>query len=213
MIEATPEGVNQPAEPGDPALVREALHGSEQAFRRLVERHMPAVLALARRKVGHGALAEEVAQEVFVRLFRSLDSIHPGMDVGPWLRRVAANLSVDALRRRRRFADHVSLDALPPGHEPRADTGSDDLVLLGETRRLVWSALGRIAPERRDVVILRYVAGWSYAEIGRALDVPPGTVASRLHRALAELGGLIEDPASRTRSAPGADLDTTGGGS
>lgn len=158
---------------------------------------MPTVLALTRRKVGHGALAEEIAQEVFVRLFRSLDSIRPGVDLGPWLRRVAANLSVDALRRRRRFADHVSIDALPPGHEPRAETGSDELVLLDETRRLVWSALGRIAPERRDVVILRYVAGWSYAEIGRALDVPPGTVASRLHRALEELGRLLEAPSSQ----------------
>ena len=196
MIEATREGVTPPHEPGDPVLVREARNGSEDAFRRLVERHMPAVLAVARRKVGQGTLAEEIAQEVFVRLFRSLDAIKPGVELGPWLHRVATNLSIDALRRRRRFADHMSLDSLPPGREPRADSSSDDAVLLKETRRMVWSALGRLDPDRRDVVILRYVAGWSYAEIGRALDLAPGTVASRLHRALEALGRLIGTPPS-----------------
>lgn len=197
MIEATRDGVTQPHEVGDPALIREALDGSEDAFRRLVERHMPAVLALARRKVRRGPLAEEVAQEAFVRLFRSLETIRPDADVGPWLARVTANLSIDALRRRRRFADHVSLDSLPPTHEPQADGDPEDRVMLGETRRLVWAALARLPPERRDTVILRYVAGWSYAEIGRALEVAPGTVASRLHRALEELGRILEDPTSQ----------------
>lgn len=168
----------------EPALIRLAAGGDEAAFEALVERHAAAILAVARARTADAALADEILQDTFVRLFRNLARFRGESSLRTWLVRVALNLVTDAQRRDpRRF--EVAMDA-------SADFASDDdgverAGIRSEEAQHVREAIARLSEPLRLAVALRYDAGLGYAEIGRVLDVPIGTVASRLAAALREL--------------------------
>ena len=172
----------------DALLVRRVRAGDDRAFEEVVRRHRPALERYASRLLAGRALdPEDVVQESFVRALRSLDSLKP-VPVGPWLRRIAINCAVDQLRRRR--GEWV-------GSELATDSSYLDEPRVGDAD-LAAAVLG-LSLERRVVVVLHYWFDYTHQEISTVLEVPAGTVASRLSRALDDLYLRITEVPSGTR--------------
>lgn len=176
------------ASPAEPApeeafLLARARRGDAAAFEQVVLVHQRRVYATALRIVRSHAVADDVAQEAFVRAWRSLDRFDLSRPFGPWVRRIAANLAVNHVRSPRNREE-----ALPDREDPTPRAG-DPLgqLLEAEAARALEAALGELPAEQRAVFILRSFEGLSYAEIGEALGVPAGTVMSRLCRAREKL--------------------------
>jgi RNA polymerase sigma-70 factor (ECF subfamily) len=132
----------------------------------------------------NGALAEEIAQDVFLDLFRNLGSVESGAHLVWWLRRVTVNRCIDR-GRKRAFRTEIALEKVS---EPSSDDAEQDPMVRESLRKLI-AAL----PERqRAIVILRYQEDLDPAEIADVLDVPVNTVKSRLHRALGVLREKLE---------------------
>jgi len=147
------------------------------------------VYAIAYRVAGNEADAKDLAQEAFIRVWRALDRIDPGARLEGWLYRIVTNLYIDLLRRRRGPKVH-SLDepiATASGElarerpDPSADVQQTVLDAMVDQR--IQDALMTLAPELRMVVVLADVEGYAYEEIAAMMQVPIGTVKSRLHRA------------------------------
>lgn len=174
-VSATEAGVNAPEED----LLVLARDGDGAAFADLVRRHQARVFSLALRIVGDRAVAEELAQDVFLRLHQSLDGLASEAHVGHWLRRVVSHRAIDAARHRGRRPQACLSDVAEPGvcgPEP-------DLLLARRLRRLV----AELPPTARAVVTLRFQEDLKLSEIARTLELPLNTVKSHLRRALAVL--------------------------
>ncbi|MBI3047100.1 MAG: sigma-70 family RNA polymerase sigma factor [Acidobacteria bacterium] len=179
--------------PSDAELVRQALAGSQAAYRTLVARYAAAAVNMAARLVHDRAVAEELAQDAFVRAFARLATYDPDRRFSAWFFRVLHNVVVDYMRRRR--VETVSLDALQaegyPGPAEAASSPEDELE-----RRALGSALGaalsRLRAEYREVIVLRYQQGLTVEEIAGVLKLPEGTVKTFLHRARKELAAMLE---------------------
>lgn len=170
--------------------------GDSQAFARLVERHEGRVAATVIGMLGEGPEAEDVGQEVFIRLHAALHRFRQEARLSTYITRIAINLSLDRLRARQRLLGRVfgiEHDELGP-LEPAQDAG--DLLDARERARLVRRAVRQLRPAWRAVVVLRLLQGYSTLETAELLGVPKGTVLSRLARASAalreHLGPLIE---------------------
>ncbi len=181
----------------DSALVAAFLDGDRGAFEGLVRRHQDRVYGFCLRLLGSPSLAQEAAQEVFVKVFRNLHRFRGESKFTTWLYRVTLNhcRNVQAYRARRHEKRHDSLDATSEDDEgnPRrkelADDGPDaeEDLLTSERLVLLRAELARLDPIWREILLLRDVEGLSYDEIGQALELSPGTVKSRIHRARAQL--------------------------
>jgi RNA polymerase sigma-70 factor, ECF subfamily len=159
------------------SLIRGAQAGSEADLGELFRRHWRRAYRTAFLIVHDHAAAEDIAQESFVAAIRSLDRFDRRRPLGPWLARIVANRAIDWTRSRtaRREVDREPPDLAGPGDEPGPglDYSSD-----------ILEALAGLSPEHRAVVVMRYVLEYTPGEIARALDLPRGTVNSRLRRAL-----------------------------
>jgi RNA polymerase sigma-70 factor (ECF subfamily) len=158
----------------DAALVRSAQGGSSEAVEELFRRHWPAVHRAAWLVVHDAAAAEDIAQEAFVSALRALDRFDRRRPLGPWLHRIVVNRAID-WSRARALRPETGADALPEAVAPAApaDIGSE-----------LVAALADLGPEHRAVVVLRHLLGYTPGEIAAMLDLPRGTVNSRLRRAL-----------------------------
>jgi RNA polymerase sigma-70 factor (ECF subfamily) len=140
------------------------------------------------RLTGDPAQAEDLAQETFVKAFRNLAAFDPKRRLSSWLFRIAHNTGIDALRRRRPAT--VAFDAEGAAEEAAApETG--DPVERRALGRALQSALARLKPEQRTVVVLRYENGLSFEEIGQVLGIPEATARSHVHRARKELARFM----------------------
>ena len=156
----------------------------------VVREHSARVYRLAYRLTGNTHDAEDLTQEVFVRVFRSLDSYVPGTFEG-WLHRITTNLFLDMARRRQRIRFEGLADETESrlgGSEPTPAQAFDDRHLDGD----IHAALMALAPEYRAAVILCDIEGLSYEEIAATLGVKLGTVRSRIHRGRAQLRQALE---------------------
>ena len=175
----------------DQLWVEKSLEGDEAAFGFLLRKYQRRVYSLVYRMVYHREDAEDLTQETFVKAHSYLRSYNPSYPFDRWLLRIATNLSIDFLRRRR--LKTVPLDPLQaPGWEPR-DAGASPLELVeeGETEGRLQSALAQVAEEYRMALLLRHQEGLRYDEIAKVLDVPLGTVKARIHRGRAQLARLL----------------------
>jgi RNA polymerase sigma-70 factor (ECF subfamily) len=184
-------------------LVRRCLRGEAQAVQSLVERFQSEVFGLCVRLLRHRHDAEDVTQEVFLRIFRSLRRWDPSRPLKPWIMGIAINRCRTWMAQRARrpeLADYLQDTA--PG--PAAD---DSAELLRE----IQAALGALRPDYRTVFVLFHEHGQPYEEIAQALDRPVGTIKTWLHRARLEVldrlkqRGMVPDeglPDSPTRAAP-----------
>jgi len=164
--------------PDEAFLLARARQGDLAAFEEVVRRYQRRVYGVALRIVRAHDVADDVAQEAFVRAWRSLDRFELGRPFGPWVCRIAANLAVNHVR-----SPRAREEGLPEGETPSADSGPLGAVLDAEAKRVLDEAVAELSREQRAVFVLRTVEEMSYAEIAVALGISPGTVMSRLFRA------------------------------
>jgi RNA polymerase sigma-70 factor (ECF subfamily) len=189
--------VSNPAErilDPDYQLVEQCMAGNEAAWEELVRLHTRRVYSVCYRFTGTGEEAQDLTQEVFLRVFRTLKSFRAGEgSFSVWLNRLTRNLLIDHYRRSRQARKTESLDDQLPGiEESTAVTARTDGMVAGrEASELLQGALQKLSPELRETVILRDVEELEYREIAQVLNVPEGTVKSRLNRGRAELARIL----------------------
>lgn len=178
----------------DSQLVERCLGGDEGGWEDLVKTHTRRVYAICYRFTGKESEAQDLTQEVFLRVFRSLRSFRAGEgSFAVWLTRLTRNLLIDHYRRTKmeRATDSIE-DQLTVLEEKTAMSGRTDSILAGrEASEVLQSALARLSPELRETVILRDIEELEYREIAQVLNVPEGTVKSRLNRGRAELTRIL----------------------
>ena len=192
----------------DAQLVERTLTGSEDAFAALVARHQRSVYNLLARMLRNPALAEELAQETFLKAYTHLRSFNPEYKFANWMLRIAHNTAIDVLRQR--GLQLVSMDEPASAAQRRieetvVDPRSDEAERLVERRDLsevLSTALERLRPEYRRAVVLRYQQDLGYEEIAALTGEPVGTIKSHLHRARAEMAAFLT---KRGFVQPGAD--------
>ena len=165
-------------------------------------RHARRVYNLCYRFTGNRAEAEDLSQEVFLRIYRTISSYrsaHGGF--ATWMTSVTRNLLIDHYRRTKRDRVTDSLDDAMPVIENKESSARrpDQHVMLGELGEQVQSALRRVSPELREAVILRDLQGLEYQEIQQVLQVPEGTVKSRINRGRIELARVLEQMGVRPK--------------
>jgi RNA polymerase sigma-70 factor, ECF subfamily len=166
-----------------PSLLDRARRGDDAAFAALVRMHQASVFSIGLRMLNRRDAAEDLAQDVFLQLYRKLDGIESIEHMGFWLRRVAANLAIDWIRR----AAYSGTQPIEEGAETPAPQAEPDLLMSRELARL----LGELAPAARAVMVLRYQEDRDVAEIAAALDMPVNTVKSHIKRSLTALRGKM----------------------
>ena len=178
----------------DTLLVERCIAGDSAAWEELVRLHTRRVYTLCYRFTGKESEAQDLTQEVFLRIFRTVKSFR--VDEGSfatWTARVTRNLLIDNYRRTRQERSTDSLEDQLPRIEaaPTQELRPDALVSGREKEEIVRAALARLSPELRETVILRDLQELEYKEIADILRIPEGTVKSRLNRGRAELARLL----------------------
>jgi RNA polymerase sigma-70 factor, ECF subfamily len=168
------------AEGSERKLIREAQRGSREALAALYTMHWPRAQRAAYLVVHDAAAAEDIAQEAFLAAVDGLDRFDRRRPFAPWLHRIVVNRAIDWGRREALRASAGSPDERAAGE--RIDESPSELM----------PALAQLPPEQRAVVVLRYLLEYTPGEIGRMLELPRGTVNSRLRRGLDRLRDLIE---------------------
>jgi RNA polymerase sigma-70 factor (ECF subfamily) len=180
----------------DQEVVLLARSGREAAYRELVRRYERPVFALLYRMVRDRELAEDLAQETFIKALNAIDSYRPEFKFSSWIFKIANNAAIDHLRRRE--LDTLSLDGSPHAETPEAMQATAlqigarqesplDAVEARELGGAIEAAIGRLRPEYRSCILLRHVEGRAYEEIAEILNLPLGTVKTYIHRARNEL--------------------------
>ena len=169
------------------ALVRRHLEGDRDAFRALYEKYRDKVYASALRIVGEASLAEDLAQEIFVKIHDDLRGFKFESRFSTWLYRIAVNHAINKaneIERRGRIRERIAREQPPePPRGPDADRFADDRVIR---------AVGELSPKLRAIIALRYLEGLSYSEIAEVLEVSIGTVKSRLFLAHETLRPMMQ---------------------
>lgn len=180
----------------DAQLIQSCLRGDGPAWEELVRRHTRRVYNLCYRFTGNGTAAEDLTQEVFIRIYRTLGSYQPTYGAFPtWLTSVTRNLLVDHYRRTRRdrLTDSID-DAMPQLEGTHSPAPSPDrAALANELSEQLQQGLARLSPELREAVILRDLQELDYSEIRAVLQVPEGTVKSRINRGRIELARVLSE--------------------
>lgn len=173
--------------------LRQAVRGDNQVFAEIVREYQAMIFSIGWHYLGDRALAEDLAQEVFLELYHGIAKIESAAHLAHWLRRVGVHRSIDQ-GRRKKFRREVDMEDLP---EPAAGDRPGDSFLSGRLRE----ALVRLPEKQRIIVVLRYQEDLGPAEIAELMDMPVNTVKSTLHRALQELRGKLERKLKEVRYA------------
>ncbi|RMG09094.1 MAG: RNA polymerase sigma factor [Planctomycetota bacterium] len=208
LVGWTPEvRVGQPpSPPTDEELVVRLRAGDAPALRLLMERYERSLYGYLRRLLGTEQDAEDAFQEVFLRVLRALDRFDSQRRFRPWLYAIATNLARN-LHRRRATRRALTLDAPEAGGEGEAlaarlaarDPEPAEAVESAERSRAVAAAVAALPEKGRAALVLYYYQGLSYEEIAQALEIPLGTVKSRIHNAMARLDRAL---APRRKEVP-----------
>ncbi|HUP21101.1 MAG TPA: sigma-70 family RNA polymerase sigma factor [Gemmatimonadota bacterium] len=170
-------------------LIRRARRGDPAAFRALYDRHADRVWAVVRRLAGDDSLAQDFAQDAWIRIHHALTGFRGEAALSTWIHRVAVSAAMDGLRR----ADRLAADALP---KELPDPGPAASVV---DRVALERALDRLPDRMREVLVLHDVEGYTHEEIGSAMGVASGTSRSQLFKARAKLRAMMSAPAAGAR--------------
>jgi len=173
--------------PVETRLARLSLKGDQRAFAEIVDMYKDKLYHLAFRMTSNRQEAEDVVQETFLRVYKNLDRYDENQKFSTWIYRIATNLCIDRLRKRKAI---YSLDAESADHEgldgyamlPSDDRTPESELLLSETQRLIQEAIATLPIKYKSVMILRYLQDLSLQEISDVLDMPVTTVKTRVHR-------------------------------
>lgn len=181
-------------------LLRRCARGEPAAYAELVERMEKPLVNFILRFVGERHAAEDLFQETFVRVVRTLGEFRPEASLSTWIYTIARNLSLDFLKAKRRHRE-TPLDAATPGEGGKVIYFKDVLrsgaaepgarAEATEDERRVAAALGRLTPAKREALVLRVYAGLSYGEIALIVKSPVGTIKFRIHEAVQDLAKLL----------------------
>lgn len=191
-----------PSSLSDPDLVALARKGSEPAYRELLTRYERPVFSLVFRMVRDRETAEDLSQETFIKVLNNLDRYSPEFKFSSWLFKIANNLTIDHLRRRR--VDTISIEGAPDAVTAESARATSIAIVSGsespleelESRELgtaIERAIGKLRPEYRACIMLRHVEDKSYEEIAEIVKLPLGTVKTYIHRARHELRAALGD--------------------
>ncbi|MCC6931019.1 MAG: sigma-70 family RNA polymerase sigma factor [Gemmatimonadaceae bacterium] len=168
----------------DNSLIQRAIDGDERAMRRLWSQHAPHIDAVVRRLVGNADDAVDIAQEVWIQIFRALPTYRGDSQFGTWAHRIAVNRTLNALRRTRRLAKiETDID-----EETASVEHGSDRALLAQT---IEDAASRLSPGARTVFLMHDVEGYTHEEIAAELGITPGGSKSQLFKARARLRKML----------------------
>ena len=181
----------------DFSLIRAIQAGDHKAFESLVRRYQNQVANLIYVTMGNSDDVDDIAQEVFIRVYRSLPRFKFDASFFSWIYRITKNLCIDEIRKRkiRRVLslDFLTEDALEKSRKNKEDITPSDSILSDERRQIVQTALQRLKPEHRDILVLREYKDLGYSEIAETLDISLEAVKSRIFRARSELKILLSE--------------------
>jgi RNA polymerase sigma-70 factor, ECF subfamily len=185
-------------------IVERCRAGDDHAWEELVDATASDLYRMAVSFTRHRGEAEDLTQEVFLKLWQNLHRYEPGSTFRAWAFRIARNMFVDAYRRARNerkatWVDPEFLESLPGGDDPHTST------VRQQRLEMARSALGRLPEDLAKLILLRDFADWSYEELAEELTLPLGTVKSRLNRARRELAAVMA-----TQLTPRAALTPVG---
>lgn len=166
-------------------LIAQAKNGDRYAFGELVRIHRKGVINVVYRMCGDIEIAEDVAQDTFIKAWKSLHQFQPRYPLRNWLYRIASNTALDLIRRQK---PTVRIDSLPVASSRR---GPETILNQKEQSNAIQEAVLSLTPASRAVIVLREYEGLSYREISDALDIPLGTVMSRLNYARQQLRTIL----------------------
>lgn len=168
--------------------------GDKQAFNALVTRYRDRIVSYAYRMVGNAELAQDVAQETFVRVYKGAKTYRDDGRFSPWLYKIASNVCISERARRAKDALNVDYDGL----EGTQDSGVvvEDQVMSTITSEQLRCGLGQLTQQHKTVLIMHIYQGLTYVEIGESLGIPTGTVKSRLFYAIRKLREVVDLEAS-----------------
>ncbi|MEL7118707.1 MAG: RNA polymerase sigma factor [Bacteroidota bacterium] len=173
----------------DSELIAAAIKGNRLAFRQIVERHERQIRSTVVGMLGDVVEAEDITQEVFVRFYKVMSKYKEEAALSTYLTRIAINLSLNEIKKRKRKSKWLGYAQTEEQAYQIADSTNDSERL--EKREIIRKALARLDTDFRAVVVLRLIDGYSVKETAEILDIPQGTVASRLLRAQKKLQAII----------------------
>ncbi|SFF23736.1 RNA polymerase sigma-70 factor, ECF subfamily [Paenibacillus algorifonticola] len=168
-------------------LAKLSLKGDQRAFAELVGLYQDKLFHMAYRMLSNRQEAEDVVQEAFMRVYRNLERYDETLKFSTWIYRIATNLCIDKLRKRKPV---YSLDAESTDHEgldgysmiPSDNRTPESETLLSETQRIIHQAIDSLPPKYKTVMMLRYIEDLSLQEISEVMDIPVTTIKTRVHR-------------------------------
>lgn len=177
-------------------LVRRSRNGDIEAFEELIKSYEKRIFNIALKMVGNREDASDVAQEVCIKIFKSIDKFKENSSFSTWVYRITSNVCIDQARKRRN--NIISLAAASDDGEYEIPIANEDklpeeIVESRELSKMVKSYIHKLVPEQRIIIVMRDIYGYSYEEIANILGVSMGTVKSRLNRARGTLKDKIKN--------------------
>jgi RNA polymerase sigma-70 factor (ECF subfamily) len=180
-----------PADASDAELVKQLREGNTMAFEMLMKRYGRPIYGFIRRQVGDRGRAEDLYQETFLKVYSKIDSCRDPDAFKPWAFAIASNICKNEARRAGVRARDVRERSAAPNGQPSAGPSPESAAISAETWRRIERALASLPDAQREVFIMYQYSRLSYEEIARALEVPVGTVKSRMNAALTQLRGEL----------------------
>ena len=171
---------------GDYQLVQRAIAGDDTAFEALVRDNQRMVYALALRVLRNPTDAEDVAQETFIKAYRSLESFRSDGKFSTWVYRITYNAAIDHIRKRRDEVELADWDGADDSGTP------EQSAIRGETSRQIHNAMKQLPAQYREALQLFYFAGKKYREVAEIMDLPINTVKTYIHRGKKELLNIVK---------------------
>jgi RNA polymerase sigma-70 factor, ECF subfamily len=177
-------------------VVRNAQNGDIEAFEAIVDRYQKMIYNLSYKMLGNPDDADEASQEIFIRIYRSIRKFKFDSKFSTWIYRIATNLCLDLIRSSKTGTVHIEKPIETDEGEmvreiPDEGISLEDTVLRSEKTEIVRKAVVKLQPGYKTVLILRDIQGHSYMEIAEILDLPEGTVKSRINRGRQELKRIL----------------------
>ncbi|MBK7479265.1 MAG: RNA polymerase sigma factor [Bacteroidales bacterium] len=174
----------------DTELVKSSLEGDKQAFSEIVKRYQGMVARTVKAILGDSVFSEDIGQDVFIKLYYSLSGFRGEAKLSTYIQKIAVNLTLNEIKRRKRFFSTFSQKGNNEMYE--FEIADHDTEEKKDARELVGKALKMLEPKFRVIVVMRMLQGYSTKETAEILDIPLGTVLSRLSRAQEQMKIILE---------------------